>query len=186
MAILTDSKGKSVEVFFLDEHEELSMNVSTHPIEVGAPITDHSQIDSETFSHSGWLQGNSQSEIDAKYQQLREWSLNGELINQSGAIRRTGLMITNLSKDYGNGGYRNTIQFSIDLTSVFTAKVTWYKNVNAGKKQSSPSGAVYITVVAGNTYWGWWQKYGTSINQLRAWNGWPDRAIPIGARARVK
>ncbi|MFP7481249.1 LysM peptidoglycan-binding domain-containing protein [Weissella paramesenteroides] len=57
----------------------------------------------------------------------------------------------------------------------------------SGKKQAkAPSSGVYVTVRPGNTYWGWWVKYGTPIQTLRNWNHWPDRRIPIGARARVK
>lgn len=186
MATLTDSNGRSLEVVLLTEDEDLTMNVSTHPVEDGAPITDHSQIDSETFSFTGWVRGANQSEVDAKYNQLRTWGLDGTLINLNGAIRRTGLLISNVHKTYDDGGFQNAIKFNMDLTSVFTAKVTWYKNVNAGKKQATPPAGVYVTVVPGNTYWGWWQQYGTSIDQLRAWNGWPDRLIPVGARAKVK
>lgn len=186
MARLNDNNGHSVEVFVMSEHEELNIDVSTHPVEDGSPITDHSQLQSKSFTLSGWLHGNNQSDVDAKYQQLLDWSQSGALVNYSGAIRHNGMLISNLTKDYDDGGFQNVVKFSLDLTAVFTVKVTWNKNVNAGKKQATPPAGVYVTVVAGNTYWGWWVQYGTSIDQLRAWNGWPDRFIPIGARARVK
>ncbi|MBU5285063.1 LysM peptidoglycan-binding domain-containing protein [Weissella confusa] len=186
MARFDDGKGHSVEVFTLSEHEEISMDVSTHPVEDGSPITDHSQMQSKTFRFSGWIHGNNQSEVDAKYNQLQDWARSADLVTYSGAIRHNGMLISNLTKDYDDGGFQNVVKFSLDLTAVFTVKVTWNKNVNAGKKQASPPAGVYVTVVAGNTYWGWWVQYGTSIDQLRAWNGWPDRFIPIGARARVK
>jgi LysM repeat protein len=187
MARLSDSNGHSVNVFSLSEHEEINIDVSTHPVEDGSPITDHSQMQSKNFTFSGWITGNDQSDIDAKYQQLLDWSTGGTIVSYHGAIRQyQKLLISNLSKDYDDGGYQNAIKFSIELTRVRTVKVTWNKNVNAGKKQATPPAGVYVTVVAGNTYWGWWVQYGTSIDQLRAWNGWPDRFIPIGARARVK
>ena len=186
MAKFNDSNGHSVDVFSLTEHEDVNIDVATHPVEDGSPITDHSQIQSKNFRFGGWITGNNQSDIDAKYQQLLDWSQNGTLLNYSGAIRHNSMLMSNLTKDYEDGGYQNAIKFSVDLTWVRTVKVTWNKNVNAGKKQATPPPGVYVTVVAGNTYWGWWVQYGTSIDQLRAWNGWPDRFIPIGARARVK
>ncbi|MBJ7631696.1 LysM peptidoglycan-binding domain-containing protein [Weissella confusa] len=187
MARFTDGNGHSVDVFSLSEHEELNIEVATHPIEDGSPITDHSQMQSKTFTFSGWITGNNQSDIDAKYNQLYAWGENGTIVDYSGAIRQNhSMLISNLTKDYDDGGYQNAIKFSMEVTWVKMVKVTWNKNVNAGKKQASPPAGVYVTVVAGNTYWGWWVQYGTSIDQLRAWNGWPDRFIPIGARARVK
>jgi hypothetical protein len=39
--------------------------------------------------------------------------------------------------------------------------------------------------VKGNTYWGLSKKYNVSVAQLREWNGYDDKKIPIGAVVQV-
>ncbi len=187
MAKLTDSKGKTVVLSVETENEQVENTVSTHPIENGSPITDHSQMESKTFEFSGKIIGKSQAEVDDKYMQLLNWSQGSTLLQFRGAIRHNGMLISHLEKTYDDGGFQNAVKFNISLTAVYTVNVYWAKAKNSGKKQAkAPSSGVYVTVRPGNTYWGWWVKYGTPIQTLRNWNHWPDRRIPIGARARVK
>ena len=95
-------------------------------------------------------------------------------------------VIQDISKGYDT--VENGFTITITLQPIRVAKTIWEKipQPPVAKQPSKPSNAVYVTVQPGNTYWGWWQQYGTSIQQLRNWNKWPDRFIPIGARARVK
>ena len=119
--------------------------------------------------------------------QLLNWSQGSTLLQFRGAIRHNGMLISHLEKTYDDGGFQNAVKFNISLTAVYTVNVYWAKAKNSGKKQAkAPSSGVYVTVRPGNTYWGWWVKYGTPIQTLKNWNHWPDRRIPIGARARVK
>lgn len=185
MAKLSDGK-KSIDIFVKNENEQIDSNVSTHPIETGSPITDHSQRESKTFEFDGLLMGKNQADVDSLYSQLLSWQDNSTLLQFRGAIRHNDMLITHLEKTYEEGGFQNAVSFNLTLTAVYMVKLDWVKATNSGKKQAEPTGAVYVTVQPGNTYWGWWVQYGTSIDQLRAWNGWPDRFIPIGARARVK
>ena len=188
MATLTDAHGHTVEIFVKSENESIDSNVSTHPIETGSPITDHAQRESKTHTFSGLIYGNDQSQVDARYNQLMYWQSGGDLLQFRGAIRHNDLLISHLEKTYDEGGKRNAVSFNITLTTVTLVNLKWDKATNTGKKQAAPpvDPGVYVTVVAGDTYWGWWVKYGTSIDQLRAWNNWNDYLIPIGARARVK
>ncbi len=188
MAKLTGPNGKTISITVLSEKEQLDNNVSTHPVENGSPITDHAQMESKTFTFDGLLIGKNQSDVDSLYAQLLAWFHSHELLQFRGAIRHNDMIISHLEKTYEEGGYRNAVGFNIELTAVYKVTLDWVKATNSGKKQATPPVApgVYVTVVAGDTYWGWWVKYGTSIDQLRAWNKWNDYLIPIGARARVK
>lgn len=188
MAKLTDGK-KTVVVVALSENEELNANVADHPIETGVPITDHSQLQSKTLSLSGWLKGDNQSKIDGYYSTLQSWITSGTRVSWQGAARNKNFVMTRLSKTYDDGGFKNAIKIELDLKVVWTAKSSFTKNTYSGKKQvvTPPKpAAVYYTVQPGATYWWMSQKWGTSIPQLRSWNKWPDRFIPIGVRARVK
>ncbi|MFC6178258.1 LysM peptidoglycan-binding domain-containing protein [Weissella sagaensis] len=186
MAKLTDAKGKTVVLSVETENEQLENTVATHPVENGSPITDHAQMESKTFEFSGKIIGKNQSEVDDKYMQLLTWFHQSTLLQFRGAIRHNNMLISHLEKTYDEGGYKNAVKFNISLIAIYTVNVYWKKAKNSGKKQAKPSGAVYVTVRPGNTYWGWWVKYGTPIQTLRNWNHWPDRRIPIGVRARVK
>ncbi|HEM2532857.1 TPA: LysM peptidoglycan-binding domain-containing protein, partial [Listeria monocytogenes] len=82
-------------------------------------------------------------------------------------------------------------EITVSLRDLRRASTPWVrkKKKSSGKKQSvksKKSPGTYITVKKGDCYWKWWKRYGTSIAQLRKWNKWPDRRIPIGKRARVK
>ena len=116
------------------------------------------------------------------------WQHDGALLVYTGAIRRSSMLITNLHRTEDDGGFVNAIKFSMELTHVEIVKSSFVKAVNVGPKKPSPPAnpGVWVTVRPGNTYWGWMMQYGTSIQQLRNWNHWPDRRIPIGVRARVK
>ncbi|QIL50117.1 LysM peptidoglycan-binding domain-containing protein [Weissella coleopterorum] len=186
MAYLKNSKGQKIEIMVESENESVEMNVSTHPIETGSPITDHVQANNKIFSFTGLIMGRDQSEVDNRYIQLLWWSQEGEELQYHGAIRHDNVIISHLSKTYDEGGFANAVKFEIELTALYKVNLNWVKNKNYGKKQATPNDGVWVTVVPGNTYWGWWQQYGTSIDQLRSWNHWPDRQIPVGVRARVK
>ena len=194
MARLTDEKGKTVTLVIETENEQLENNVSTHPIETGSPLTDHAQMVSKTIDFSGKIKGNSLSEVNNKYSQLLAWFHGANMLTFRGAIWQNNLIISHLEKTYDEGGLKNAVKFNMTLTVVYSIDLKWQRAKQSGKKQttkksktsSRKSKAVYVTVRSGNTYWGWSQRYGTSISQLRKWNKWPDRFIPIGKRARVK
>ncbi|KRL81812.1 hypothetical protein FC36_GL001407 [Ligilactobacillus equi DSM 15833 = JCM 10991] len=188
MAKLTDGK-KTVEIFALSEEESIENKVSQYPVQSGNPITDHTQRESFTETFSGWIKGKDHNEINDKWSQLMNWQYAGASLTWHGAIIHGNLMLTNITKTYEDGGFKNALKVDLELREVKTvsasyAAVKHVGPVNPPKPKANP--AVYVTVVPGNTYWGWWRKYGTPIQTLRNWNHWPDRFIPVGARARVK
>ena len=177
-----------VEIFSESEEEEITNKVAQYPVQSGNNITDHTQRESLTWTFEGKIFGKNKAEIDRKYGQLVNWQHDGSLLTYTGAIRRSSMLITNLHRTEDEGGFANAIKFSMELTHVEVVKSSFVKAVNVGPKKPSPTAnpGVWVTVRPGNTYWGWMMQYGTSIQQLRNWNHWPDRRIPIGVRARVK
>ncbi|WP_143463342.1 LysM peptidoglycan-binding domain-containing protein [Levilactobacillus enshiensis] len=122
-----------------------------------------------------------------QYNNLKKWQFDGtELVYKSNAANDIGghvmnkiyykhLFMTNLTKTLdapllGMMKISMTFQFAYKAKVTTTSKGT--KN-NKGKKTTGGSyiGAKYITVKKGMTYWGLAKKYGTTVVQLRKWNG---------------
>lgn len=186
MAILKKDK-VSVEIFVESEEEEITNKVAQYPVQTGNNITDHTQQESWSWTFEGKLFGKDMAEVDRKYDQLVSWQHKGELVAYNGAIRRANMLITNLHRTHEDGGFANAVKFEMELTHVELAFSSFVNNKNVGpKKPATNKAGVWVTVKPGNTYWGWMMKYGTSIQQLRNWNHYPDRRIPIGVRVRVK
>lgn len=191
MGVLSDGK-KKLKLFIKTEEETATQNVAKYPVQRGQPIIDHTQADSKTWNFEGWIQGKDQKTIDATYQQLLSWQFYGNLLTWNGAVHHPNMIISELHKSYDNGGMKNALAITISLTwvnLVKSSKSTAKKSQGPKspvKKKSAPKKGTYMTVRAGNTYWAWSQKYGVSVAQLRKWNKWPDRKIPVGAKVRVK
>ena len=185
MAVL--KKGNvGITLFVESEEEEITNKVAQYPVQSGNNITDHTQRESLTWTFEGKIFGKNMAEVDRKYSQLVSWQHDGALLVYTGAIRRSSMLITDLHRTQDEGGFANAIKFDMELTHVEIAQSSFVKAVNVGPKKPPTLPGVYVTVRPGNTYWGWMMRYGTSIQTLRNWNHWPDRRIPIGARARVK
>lgn len=166
------------------ESDASSATISQYPVEEGAPISDNVMYMGGPVTVAGSLLGNN---AEQDYKKLVEWQKNNYQLTYRGRIYIKTVAIQDMSRSYNNVG--NGFGVSVTLMPIRIAKATWEKIPQPpAKKQPTPaaSPAVYVTVQPGNTYWGWWVQYGTPIQTLRDWNKWPDRFIPIGARARVK
>lgn len=174
---------QEIEIVNITENENLASLVTQYPVESGAPISDHTQISGKTLQVTGFLLGD---KAESDYTTLEKWKNEGKLVSFKGRVYLRNLSITDISKGYDR--IENGFSINISYTVIRTAKTSWSKVPNNGKKQPPPAAKkeVYVTVKKGNTYWGWWKQYGTPIQTLRNWNKWPDRFIPIGKRARVK
>lgn len=90
----------------------------------------------------------------------------------------------------------DSVQITFNLTFIYKAKAktsaTPAKN-NKGRKTTAGSyvGAKYVSVKYGMTYWGLAKKYGTTVAQLRKWNGsekttmYPDKSGKYPKKLRV-
>lgn len=172
------------------ETEATTTEVAQYPIEDGSNISDHVKTGQVTYPITGKIfDPEPLIGLDKHnfYNKLKKWQDKGTPVLWGGVMYVGRGLITNLT--YTEGQYKNCIDVSFTLIPLKTAYLHWRKKESGGKKQPqqpSKQNETYVTVKAGNTYWGWWRKYGTPIDKLREWNKWPDRQIPIGARARVK
>lgn len=187
MGVFSDGKTK-VTISVSSENETVKNNVAQYPIQRGQPIIDHTQRESKDWQFDGKIIAANHNQIDAIYSKLLDWQYNGTLLTYNGAIHHDSIIIEELNKTYDDGGFTNAIKVSLTLKNVVLVNTSFVKATHVGPKTPSKPATpgVWVTVRAGNTYWGWWQAYGTAIQTLRDWNHWPDRRIPIGARARVK
>lgn len=188
MAYLINKKTK-IKIDGAKESESVEANITQYAIENGSPLSDHTQRASKSIQITGFLLGKN---ADKNYKTLMGWQDKGVELQWKGRIYHNGLMMSGLTKSYDH--YKNGFDISFTLNAVKKAKTSWKKKKKKKKKKGKQqvkkpkkkSKKKYVTVKRGNTYWGWMMKYGTSIKNLRKWNKWPDRFIPIGKRARVK
>lgn len=176
----------SVKLVNTNESESSPFTITDNPVETGSPVSDHVQRETKTLEISGFLLG---STAEKDYATLKSYAEKGTIVTFRGRVYFKNVLISNLSKSYNT--IKNGFEITVSLRDLRRASTPWVrrKKKSSGKKQPSKtkkSAGTYITVKKGDCYWKWWKRYGTSIAQLRKWNKWPDRRIPIGKRARVK
>ncbi|EMV4694233.1 LysM peptidoglycan-binding domain-containing protein [Listeria monocytogenes] len=176
----------SVKLVNTNESESSPFTITDNPVETGSPVSDHVQRETKTLEISGFLLG---ATAEKDYATLKSYAEKGTIVSFRGRVYFKNVLISNLSKSYNT--IKNGFEITVSLRDLRRASTPWVrkKKKSSGKKQSvksKKSPGTYITVKKGDWYWKWWKRYGTSIAQLRKWNKWPDRRIPIGKRARVK
>ncbi|MBC1389249.1 LysM peptidoglycan-binding domain-containing protein [Listeria welshimeri] len=176
----------SVKLVNTNESESSPFTITDNPVETGSPVSDHVQRETKTLEISGYLLG---ATAEKDYATLKSYAEKGTIVSFRGRVYFKNVLISNLSKSYNT--IKNGFEITVSLRDLRRASTPWIrkKKKSSGKKQSvksKKSPGTYITVKKGDCYWKWWKRYGTSIAQLRKWNKWPDRRIPIGKRARVK
>lgn len=177
-----------VSLTITDEGLSSSVSATSYPVEKGSPLSDHVQEETQTLSINGFVLG---SNYKSDLQYLRDSMRNGAVLKFVGRTIASNVIITsiddNRTADVGNGS-----EVSIKLQFVRFATTSWTKVKTSGKKKtvskkrSTKTKKVYHVTRKGDCYWKLWKKYGTSISQLRKWNRYPDRRIPIGVKLRVK
>ena len=176
----------NVKLMIERESDGVDMEVTSYPVEQGLPITDHVKRNPETTSLTGFILGSS---ADRDYEALKKLSEKGTLVTYTGRKVAKNVIIKSINRE--NGEFTNGSSITIDLQEIRIAKTPFVKKQvkSKGKKKKSgtkKSAAVYRKIKAGETYSHMRMWYGTSLAQLRSWNKYPDRRIPIGANLRVK
>lgn len=187
-----------VTIFAEKESGIHSVDVTQYAVEKGEPFTDHVKKRPSEWSVTGYiLKDNWKMQLES----LKKMMNNGTIVKYVGKTMATDVVITYIADDYSSN-VANGFGINVSLQKVRITKTAWIKVPpkqkpvqkpisNSGKKkpvQKKPraSAAVYHKVKKGETYWLMNKKYGTSIQQLRNWNKYPDRRIPIGVKLRVK
>lgn len=178
----------SVEISPDNLEHGVNMNVAQYPVEKGSPIVDNAIMGNNQVDVSGVIVAKDWTTADNLARQLYIWQIGKTVVNMRNGINDTSYLIQDWKKTLDDP-MKNAVKISMTLVRIRIATSSYTVRKNSGKKQAPASrggGAVYLTVRPGNTYWAWSMRYGTSIPQLRAWNRYPDRFIPIGVRVRVK
>lgn len=169
-----------------------TINATSYPTEKGLPITDSVQRQPKTFTITGKILAKSNSEAIKIYEALEKKQNAGTLVTYVGRTTAKNVIITNMSPSF-DATVANGMSISIDLQEIRIAKSPYVKKKTTKKKSGKKSKSntkktkkVYHVTKKGDCYWKLWKKYGTSISQLRKWNKYPDRRIPIGVKLRVK
>jgi LysM repeat protein len=190
-----------IQLLIEKENNKRRVQATEYAVEKGEPFTDHVIKLPKEFKVSGYLlSDNWQADLD----KLEDMMNNGKVIQYVGKTSAANVIILDISEDH-NESIKNGAIISISLRRIRITKTSWQKAnpkdvparkpvTSSGKKKpiekvSTPTPGPkpqYHVMNKGQTYWYLYQKYGTSIAQLRIWNKYPDTKIPIGAKLRVK
>lgn len=174
------------------------VDATGYAVEKGEPFTDHVEAKPDELTLTAHFLGSNHS---ANVSKIREYQRTGKLLRYVGRATASDVIILTVGRDY-KSDVGNGVAVSISLMKVRVAKSPWLKvppkqkpiqkpPTNGGTKKPvatkpRPTTARYHLTRKGDTYWDLSRKYGTSIPQLRTWNKYPDRQIPIGVKLRVK
>ncbi|MFL4498446.1 LysM peptidoglycan-binding domain-containing protein [Weissella sp. MSCH1] len=182
--------GAAIWFFATEEGMTKETNVAQNPVEDGSAVSDHVSLSSDTGSITGYLFGDGGSNPDGQnyMEKMYEWQMKGTLLKWYGRRYMNSIVISNL--DFKFDSNANAMQATFTWTRVQITKRPSQVAIAVKKPVSPPPPptppGVFVIVRPGDTYWGWMMQYGTPLDTLRGWNGWPDRFIPIGVRARVQ
>lgn len=175
-----------VQLLIEKESDSKSIEATSYPVEKGVAMTDHVEKKPGEFSLSGYIIGPNY-QADKEY--LQKEMDKGTIFTYVGRTVAKNVIIVSIDGDV-DASIANGTAISIKLQEIRIANTPWVKVKNGGKKKpvtTKPANKpVYHLVKKHDTYWDCWKWYGTSIPQLRKWNKYPDRRIPIGVKLRVK
>ncbi|MBA4294365.1 LysM domain-containing protein [bacterium] len=188
------------DVYIHVEEENLnsSVNATQYGVESGEPFTDHIEKKPSEMDLTVFILGDNYM---GELEKLKGYQRTGKLLKFVGRSAVDNVVILNLNRKY-TAQVENGVAVQITLRKIRVADTPWIKMPPKKKpsikpptkggekkptqKKARPSPATYHTVKPGDTYWGLSKRYGSSIQQLRAWNKYPDRLIPVNAKLRVK
>lgn len=169
-----------------------SVTITQNPVETGKPLTDHVQVNPDTFTVSGFLMD---PNAQKNYDNLVGYMKKGTQVTYTGRTIAKNVLISDIPATYA-GDIANGIGISITLTEVRIAKTPLIKKQttkqNSGKKatvkKSSASTKKFVKIKKGYTYWRASIDYKTPLKTIMGFkeNPWPARQLPIGKMMRVK
>ena len=176
------------------ESESNSTNVTSYPVDKGAPRSSYARVSSKSISLDGLITGHDRAEANQKWRQLRSWHSNHNELTFKGDIYYKHFIMTELDRSYTN--LEDNIQVSMTLTFVRAAEITTSKGKTSKKKSSKSSKTTAgnrhknytaITIKSGDTLYQLSKKYGKSVKWLAKVNKIKDvNRIYAGKKLRVK
>ncbi|WP_268914121.1 LysM peptidoglycan-binding domain-containing protein [Lentilactobacillus sp. SPB1-3] len=196
------------------ESETASTEVTTNTISPGQYINHYTQTQPIQRQIEGKLGGSSLSKVSGlkkQFNMLRRWATNGTEVEFHGQKYSSSAILTSVTANFDQPR-DNALAVSVSLQDVRWAESATKKKSANNKGSSSsnssnnkskndtgtksptkgdrdkvkPKAGKYLTIKKGDTYWAYHLKFGSSIANLRSWNGYPDRELPIGKKVRVK
>lgn len=177
------------------ESEDNTSNITTWARDEGAPASNYARVAGKTITVSGIIKGDTRTEANQKFYQLRVWNSRHYMLTYTGNLNYKHLMISDLQVSYKDKV--SDIDVSITFTFSYAAKITTEdsKNGKSKKKTSKSSKTVTgnrskkyttITIKSGDTLWAYSQKYGKSVAWLQKVNHIKGTTIYAGKKIRVK
>lgn len=176
------------------ESESNSTNVTSWPVDKGAPRSSYARVSSKSISLDGLITGHDRAEANQKWRQLRSWHSNHNELTFKGDIYYKHFIMTELDRSYTN--LKDNIQVSMTLTFVRAAEITTSKGKTSKKKSSKSSKTTAgtrhknytaITVKSGDTLYKLSKKYGKPVKWIAKVNHIKDvNRISAGKKLRVK
>lgn len=174
------------------ESESNSSNVTSWPVDKGAPRSSYARVSSRGVTVEGLLTGSNGDNAHDKYVILRNWSDNHVELTYQGDIYYKHLIITGLNRDYTN--LKDNLHVSITFTYVQAATIS--TKSNKGKKSSKSAKTkggkrskkyTAMTIKPGDTLWALSKKYGKSVKWIAKVNNIKNiNSISPGKKIRVK
>lgn len=188
----TENGGTSDMVFFAPvntESESNSSNITSWPVDKGAPRSSYARFTSKTISINGLISDSDTGDAHSKWVKLRSWHSNHTELTFKGDIYYKHLIMSGLNRQFT--GFKNTMQVSITFTFVRAAKITISKK-RSSKSSKTLAGTRHklytaITIKRGDTLWGLSKKYGKSVKWLAQVNHIKNpNLIYAGRKIRVR
>lgn len=191
----SDGKGDIIYISPADgESENVSSNITSYPVDEGAPYCDYARVNSKGATVAGIIVGKDKADSYRKWQMLSSWNNNHYRLSYKGDFYYKHYLIASMNNDYKN--LRDNIEVSITFQFVYEAKITNSNDTQRHRKTSKSSKSIAgnrnkkytaITIKAGDTLWRLSQKYGKSVKWLATVNKIKNpNFILAGKKIRVK
>lgn len=192
------SDGSSSQVIYIapteTESEDTQTNITSWPVDTGAPRSNYARVTGKTIQVSGIITGKTRAEAREKFNTLRTWNSRHYELTFKGNIYYKHLIISSLQRSYSN--FRDNIAVSITFQFVYSAEITSSSTKKTAKKKTSKASKTTrgnrtkkytaITIKAGDTLYGLSKKYGKSVSWLKKVNKIKGTTIIAGKKMRVK
>lgn len=191
----SDGKGEIVYISPADgESENVSSNITSYPVDEGAPYKNYARVNSKGATVAGIITGKDRADADRKWYMLRKWNSQHLRLTYKGDFCYKHYLISSMTNDHKN--LRDNLEVSINFQFVYEAKITTANDSKHHRKTSKASKSVAgnrskkytaITTKPGDTLWALSKKYGKTVNWIAKVNKIKNpNVIPVGKKIRVK
>lgn len=191
----SDGKGEVIYISPSDtESENVSSNITSYPVDEGAPYQDYARVSSKGATVAGIITGKDRADADRKWYMLRKWNSQHIRLTYKGDFYYKHYLISSMTSDHKT--FQDNLEVSINFQFVYEAKITTANDSKHHRKSSKSSKSVAgnrnkkytaITIKSGDTLWALSKKYGKSVNWIAKVNKIKNPNLIIaGKKIRVR